>query len=210
MSTAIDPHLIVLCISKSAQHLRTTVRRADLSTQPGLKLPSGNPSNSSYVHSHIWKGGRTRRPQGFACEVGQAEQACAPFYQEGPFKEKPETWHTVASKYYLDHGCMALTFYIVILKITFETSIPSTMILSSSDSIWNDQWAATAAQFHLSTDKCSDGMSIYVQPIVTPLCCSRSICVTRQQQFESLSLQRHNHHNSESTQDNLMKLMIFT
>lgn len=53
MSTAIDPHLTVLCISKAGQHLRTTVRGADLSARPGLKLPSGNPSNSSYVHSHI-------------------------------------------------------------------------------------------------------------------------------------------------------------
>lgn len=94
--------------------------------------------------------------------------------------------------------------------MTFETSILNAPILSSSDSIWNGQWAATTAQFHLSADKCSDGMSFYVQPIVTPLCCSCSICVTRQRQFESLSLQRHNHHNSESTQDNLMKLMIFT
>lgn len=53
MSTAIDPHLAVLCISKVGQHLRTTVQGSDLSAQPGLKLPSGNPSNSSYVHSHI-------------------------------------------------------------------------------------------------------------------------------------------------------------
>lgn len=52
-------------------------------------------------------------------------------------------------------------------------------------------------------------MSFYVQPIVTPLHCSCSICVTRQRQFESLSLQRRNHHNSESTPDNLTKLMIF-
>lgn len=64
MSTAIDPHLTVLCISKAGQHLRTTVRGSDLSARPGLKLPSGNPSNSSYVHSHIWKGSRTRGPQG--------------------------------------------------------------------------------------------------------------------------------------------------
>lgn len=53
MSTAIDPRLTVFCISKAGQHLRTTVRGADLSARPGLKLPSGNPSNSSYVHSHI-------------------------------------------------------------------------------------------------------------------------------------------------------------
>lgn len=53
MSTAIDPHLIVLRVSKAGQHLRTTVQGADLSAQPGLKLPSGNPSNSSYVHPHI-------------------------------------------------------------------------------------------------------------------------------------------------------------
>lgn len=52
-------------------------------------------------------------------------------------------------------------------------------------------------------------MSFYVQSIVTPLHCSCSICVTRQRQFESLSLQRRNHHNSESTPDNLMKPMIF-
>lgn len=39
MSTAIDPHLIVFCISKAGKHLRSTVRGADLSAQLGLKLP---------------------------------------------------------------------------------------------------------------------------------------------------------------------------
>lgn len=53
MSTPIDPHIIVFCISKAGQHLRTTVQGADLLAQSGLKLPPGNPSNSSYVHSHI-------------------------------------------------------------------------------------------------------------------------------------------------------------
>lgn len=52
-------------------------------------------------------------------------------------------------------------------------------------------------------------MSFYVRPIVTPLHRSCSICVTRQRQFESSSLHRRNHHNSESTPDNLMRPMIF-
>ncbi len=103
MSTAIDPHLTVLCISKAGQHLRSAVQGADLSARPGLKLPSGNPSNSSYVHSHIWKGGRTRGPQGFACDVGQKEQDCAPFYQGKLFKESPSR-HTLCSvKYHREH-----------------------------------------------------------------------------------------------------------
>lgn len=55
MSTAIDPHLSVLCISKAGQHLKAAAAGgADLSAQPGLKFePSGNPSNGSYVQSHI-------------------------------------------------------------------------------------------------------------------------------------------------------------
>lgn len=55
MSTAIDPHLSVLCISKASQHLKAaTAGGADLSAQPGLKFwPSGNPSNGSYVQSRI-------------------------------------------------------------------------------------------------------------------------------------------------------------
>lgn len=48
----------------------------------------------------------------------------------------------------------------------------------------------------------SYGMSLCVQYIVTLLYCSRSICVTRQRQFASMSLQRHNHGKSESTPDN--------
>lgn len=59
-----------------------------------------------------------------------------------------------------------------------------------------------------STDKRTYGMSFYVRPIVTPLRCSCSICVTRQRQFESLSVQRHNHQNSGSDPDNFMKPMI--
>lgn len=48
----------------------------------------------------------------------------------------------------------------------------------------------------------SYGMSLYVQSIVTLLYCSRSICVTRQRRFASMSLQRRNHGKSESTPDN--------
>lgn len=60
----------------------------------------------------------------------------------------------------------------------------------------------------ISADECSYEMSFYVQSIVTLLQCSCCICVTRQRQFESLSLQRCNHHNSKSTPDNSMKPMI--
>lgn len=57
MSTGIDPRLSVLCISKAGQHLRAAAAGgSDLSAQPGLKFqPSGNPSNGSYVQSHIKK-----------------------------------------------------------------------------------------------------------------------------------------------------------
>lgn len=45
-------------------------------------------------------------------------------------------------------------------------------------------------------------MSLYVQSIVALLYCPCSICVTRQRQFESMSLQRRNQRKSESTPDN--------
>lgn len=129
MSTVIDPHLIVLCISKAGQHLRTTVWGADLSAQPGLKLPSGNPSNSSYVHSHIWKGGRTCGPWGFACDVGQEERDSAPFYQDKPFKENPS--HDIlycTDRYHQEHVDTDLIFCIVTLKLFFfKTSVQSTV-----------------------------------------------------------------------------------
>lgn len=70
------------------------------------------------------------------------------------------------------------------------------------------KWAACRYSLVLALCSCSYGMSLYVQPIVTPLHCSCSLCVTRQQQFESLSLQRRNHHNSENTPVNSMKPMI--
>lgn len=73
----------------------------------------------------------------------------------------------------------------------------------------NERQVVITDRFYLSADKCSYGMSFYLQPFVTPLHCSCSNCVTRQQQFQGQSLQIRNHHNSESTPENLMKPMIF-
>lgn len=50
-------------------------------------------------------------------------------------------------------------------------------------------------------------MSLCAQSIVTLLYCSCSICVARQRQFESISLQRRNHRKSESTPDNDLYLI---
>lgn len=197
MSTAIDPHLIVLCISKAGQHLRATVRGADLSAQPGLKLPSGNPSNSSYAHSHIWKGGRTRGPQGFACDVAQEDQVCGSILSGAAVQGKSQRQHNCTQGDTILIVCVWIPYFCIVTLIgLFKASVHSNMIqfrplpLMRSVSFVNLKWPARChcCPCHLCTDKCSYGMSFCVQPIVTPLHCSCSICVTRQRQFESFSL----------------------
>ena len=102
--------LTALCISKTGQHLRTTVRGADLSARPGLKLPSGNPSNSSYVHAHIWKGGRTRGPRGVLLWCGPGRSGTTGLCSSLKSRRKTPSHHNTlySLRYHLERVCVCV------------------------------------------------------------------------------------------------------
>lgn len=121
MSTAIDPHLIVLCISKAGQHLRTTVRGADLSARPGLKPPSGNPSNSSLrALSHLKRWQDLRTSGGSLVMWAGRSRAALHFIRRKLFKENPSRNTLYSTRYHLERVRTGLTLCIVTLCWLFK------------------------------------------------------------------------------------------